>query len=597
MANGVNASLTTAPINRLSSEILLNITSRLSWRKLHTLVTVCRQWNAVLTSELYHSITIRSAEQFQTLLNCLIVHSQLAQLIRELRITYDLSENKIAVTAPIRSLLPDQSIKAASVEILPLMNEWKNLRNIIIEHSLRTPTVLPVAFLQDKLTTLSVKTGNMPEWMSVIPKLPSLEKLLIVLEKGRKEAGEKISFSDLEQIHQHLPRLRSLKLYDFWVYGEIPQNTIQCDTVRELVLDVKAGSLWGHYFGQKYTNLEILTISKATDISSAMEEAPFDTASLSLTTEAKVLTMSCPHLKEFAAIDDNTYHTVIDILYTIGAPLISISYYHEGNAWFTKTIHNFYKTLSKVIIVTDGTMTFRYTVKQLKYCQSLEDLWFMCIPEVVEVDWLCDQLQNLKYLSLGADHLTISKQNHTMKHYKLKEIRIHGDEIDDLVYLYFSRFCPHLSLLKCCYSGEFDRSCQIYYPNPSLKSLEIRTYSDCLYKLVQIKEEKSIPGRSQAMETLQSSYQVDWYYCVKTRDHYPRVYRNYGMGGNGTISRLEIPESEGTAMDIGDEVARLYAYLSRENTEDTKKYIELPIASIICHCSDEIMLNGLQLFN
>ncbi|KAF7724490.1 hypothetical protein EC973_000940 [Apophysomyces ossiformis] len=534
---------------KLPNEILANIARRLSVKTLVIAVAVCRAWNSAMTPELYFSVTTRSEVQMKMFILTLIETNsdkRLAQYVRELTIAngdYELHSLLQGFPGIIRHL--DWST------IFPKDGHPVRIR---INHEIHTLDRAPMGFLQDRLSSLKLRIdGHQADWVDVVSGFGSVEELSVEFDSYHDAPLLTVPFSNLEQLHNGLPKLQQLHLLNVKFAGELPEHIKPCATVRYLKLEVRRGSGWGQYFARKYTHLAKLHLCGQNAFSYKTDN------------EAKKLVESCQGLEELR-IRKLSYEC-LKMFASLGARLTYVPY--DKGYWFSKPLLKFHPTITTVKIKRDCYRgTVEETMEGLKACPLLQDLEWYCRQNELCVDWILHELNNLQRLDVEARHIRLRGKYSSATHRKLRALDLNGRFIENDVYLYLSRYCPRINQLRCIYRRQIEGLPTIYYPNPSLKYLRVWCEADCIFKFTQMNEEERI-------QDYKSRYSGSGYTEWLHRPHFsPRA-----------ITRTK-------ANDIVDKLCAFSLEPSEENDRTLKSVLNVPIVSIICHFVEEYDLEG-----
>ncbi|KAF7725446.1 hypothetical protein EC973_009620 [Apophysomyces ossiformis] len=571
----INTLSLNCPINRVPSEILLSIAQRLSWKKLHILVRVCRLWHTVLIPEVYHSIKIVSKAQFR-LLKDAVSRRPYGQLVRQLELQSLLDEEEIIL---LPELFPFVTELRSSVErLLWLLPNWKRLEKVE-SLSMSTPKTLPTECLGRQLQKLSLVVTNIEAWMSILSELPSLVDLALKFDIGN---GENLSFSDLETIINGLPRLRSLELLFLHAYGGLPEPVLPCNTLRHLHLR-GGGRGYGAYFARKCSRLETLNAYWT-----------------KLDLDSEVLIQSCRQLKQLILHDQDIYQSCTDILQKIDAPIEKLSFYAGDDwTWYRKTLYSFQSTITTVAIkALRGMPVDEMLVDELKGCHSLKVLSVSCFTGSLKIDWVLDHLIHLQTLELAGEYIGISDDYHMKIRRTLRTITMTADDIEDEVFVYLASTCPKISSIECSFTGQTLRHRAICYMSPGLRVLQINSRYNTLFKITQLNAEECIHCRDWEQAQV---YQVKSGMVGCTRwfhrgwyDNMPPIYPDESIQIRGLVQRLINTNDEQSVKAFFYEFYLTY-YRQPEFWVDNpkkdceqKRIVPLPIIWAICPYVDDI---------
>ncbi|KAG0183600.1 hypothetical protein DFQ29_000025 [Apophysomyces sp. BC1021] len=307
-------------IDNLPREILLNIAARLSRYRLCACVLVCRSWYAAFIPVLYHSVNLRKLKPFiqfvETVLNT-ENYNQLGHLVRKMILPSSIYFSSNPYSPVLFPLIVEVDHGGMySSDLSNILGVWKCIEDVgpvVIRH----PKEFQLDLLQNRITKLMMTIVSFTEWVDIMAELPYIEELQLESRSNRisgEPSGAKISFCELETLHENFPHLRAFTLREILIYGELPQHITPCNKVDDLQLMFIEGHLWGQYFSRKYTNLEKLQF--------AFDRVP----EINSESESIILAKSCRHLKQF--IQDSgpmtIFRQVLETLVQIGAPMTTL---------------------------------------------------------------------------------------------------------------------------------------------------------------------------------------------------------------------------------------------------------------------------------
>ncbi|KAF7721293.1 hypothetical protein EC973_004969, partial [Apophysomyces ossiformis] len=443
------------PINQLPHEILLDIFTRLSERKQWTLVCVCRLWYDILIPELYYYINITTDDQFSLLRRTVkdtAESKQLGHFVLKLEITVRLDKKQIA---SLRQLFPFVRYLGGKIgeypDLLSDLPNWKRLEQISYKDQKgNVPSTFPIKFMASQLYDLELDMEHFEDWMNILIQLPSISHLTLGVRRKDADEKKRISFSDLDKLIDHLPRLVFLTVRHIWTDGELPETVLPCNTLIWLNLDRTFGNGVGHYFARKCNNIEVLYLN--------CDE---------IDTDQRTLLESCRQLEKIQLDNDTLYRPCMDILQEIGAPMEEIHFHEDDMPWICKMIHGFRKTVTSVdIVIPEAISITEMLIDELQACRSLESLFLQCYYGDMDIDWILDRCNHLQELTVLCDTIGISDNYHASTKCELKGIFLSGDYISDDVLVYLERTCPNLSSLAYGLSTNSNRSCTIRCLNP-----------------------------------------------------------------------------------------------------------------------------------
>ncbi|KAF7725001.1 hypothetical protein EC973_000494 [Apophysomyces ossiformis] len=475
-------------MNTLPSELLQNIANRLSRRNLCVLLCVCRSWNLILKPQLYMSLDDITQQQFKELVKTLTdtaAHRPLGHLVRKLLIPITLDREDLSFLPQLFPSVTEISVKVRGrLDPSPILQQWKYLAKISLDNTMGTPHTFPKPSLQGCLTHVSVSTEGITGWVDVISEHASIQELTLTLFNiVGNNADNIISFSELEKLHHKLPRLRSLKIHNLKVHGDLPTHIASCNNLRELSLMSDSIHPWGHYFARKYTSLEALNlyVDWENDIEVKRGMAP--------------LAYACRKLKKLNIPCMEVYNTFLDILSAIRAPMTHVTYDTWDKPWFSKTIHSFSNTLSCVKIHGQDDVVIKDVLERLIICPSLVDLELIFLFQDLGLDYILDELKGLQRLYLKGNRIVLERNRTSSIRHGLKDLALCGNDVEDAVHGYISQYCPLLQSLSCTYLRFHTRSITICYPHPGLQFLGIHSYRNAIIQVVSMDTSEMIRER------------------------------------------------------------------------------------------------------
>ncbi|KAF7720646.1 hypothetical protein EC973_006741, partial [Apophysomyces ossiformis] len=284
-----------AIINELPREILLDIFTRLSNRKQQTLVYVCRLWYDILIPQLYGSVYIWDDKTFSLLRRTVkdtAQSKQLGHFVRRLGVTDRLDKKQAASLRQIFPFVEELEGRLGEYpDLLSDLSNWEQLKLISYQDETRNvPKAFPIEFMASRVELLEMDTAYVGDWMNTCLKLSSIAYLTLAVRNMNSDDSETISFSDLDKVIDHLPRLKYLTLRNLRIGGELPENILPSQKLEYLYLQDVYGSGLGQYFARKCNNLETLV-------------GGWD----KMDAELRTLVQSCRQLKELQAYNDNPY--------------------------------------------------------------------------------------------------------------------------------------------------------------------------------------------------------------------------------------------------------------------------------------------------
>ncbi|KAF7720568.1 hypothetical protein EC973_007440, partial [Apophysomyces ossiformis] len=460
---------------------------------------------------------------------------------------------------------------------------------IRINYAFRTLDRAPIGFLQDRLTSLKLRIdGHQPGWVDVVSGFGSIEELSVDFDCGIDTTYLTLSFPNLEQLHNGLPKLQQLHLLNVTFAGGLPEHIQPCATVRYLNLDVGRGNGWGQYFARKYTHLAKLHLYCGNAF-------PYKDNN-----EAKILVKSCQGLEELR-IRKLSYES-LEMFASLGARLIYVPY--DEGYWFSKPLLNFHPTITTLKIKRN---CYRGTVEEviegLKACPLLQDLELYCRQNELCVDWILHELNNLQRLYVEAPHIRLKGNYSSATHCKLRNLILCGGFIKNDVYLYLSRYCPRINQLACIYRGEIENSPTIYYPNPSLKYLKVWCEADCIFKFTQMNEEERIQEYKSRYSGSNEGHRVpghtEWLYIPYFSPPAITPTKLHKIMDKLRAFKLIPFQKNDQALKVHKIIDKLRAFKlepSQKNDRALKRVLTIPVVSIICHFVEEYQLIGQVLF-
>ncbi|KAF7729635.1 hypothetical protein EC973_004008 [Apophysomyces ossiformis] len=552
-------------IKELPPEILKSIAERLSRRSLRIALCVCRSWNNAMLPELYTSVIIYARRQFDLFTRSLERSPRVGRLVRKLYLRLDLENDTFSLLARLCPFLVEIDTLSQDWDRLNYFSKCKDLKKACIHFRPRVPRRWPPHFLRDTMTSLSFHTVDCSEWMDVLTKLSSLECVRIFLAINNAHLHGNMSCTQLEKLHQCLPRLRDLTLNRVAIYGDLPEPITPCDTVRLLCLKLNHGSRFGEYFARKYTHLEMLHL-----------DATYSDL-IDVETQIKPLARSCGKLKSLTVIENgpSVYSKFLNVLQGTAAPLSNFKDDGYDEPWKITTISSFRETLSEICIAIETESSLQQIINLLKDCPSLTDLSLIYSQGRFNLDLILDELNGLTKLTLSADSIGLMKNDNGCIQQRLRSFTAKSTIVQEAVFDYLMRCCQRLSSLEWHYCGGNCPSFTIYYTNPSLKLLDIKHYEDAIFKITRLNEEERVREwnhRYYGAEQDEMKGFTEWY-----------MYDN------------ESPFKKLKRTEIEETVAKYKRYKEHElHAKSRGKRIsaQKPIISIICHWVDIIRINA-----
>ncbi|KAF7728241.1 hypothetical protein EC973_006522 [Apophysomyces ossiformis] len=408
-----------------------------------------------------------------------ITHCKLGELVRKLTISDNWTGSDVCYLARHCPFVTEIAVKASfGMNCLSCFNNWTSLENFTLECLTGFPASLPTEFLRDRLVILKITAESIQPWIKIIEQLPAVEHLTIERpRRGFGIAGE-LQYTDLETIHNNLPRLYSFSLFT-QVYGSLPRNVVPCDTVRQLSLVTEYYGGWGEYFAKKYQRLETLSIYKP----GGYWHAPDD---------IRTLAKSCFWLRRLSIDDYAAYCSFVDILQSIHAPVSYIYYASHDASWFFRVVDCFHKTISEVNVHVQNDVPVKLVLESLCNCRALTDLTLECSNYYFRIDMLLKQLKSLKVLSIKGPRIGVEKFRTRDIQHCLKDVKMSAKVIANEVYMYLSQCCPGIVSLDCHYLCGRNYPVNIYYPQPGLRQLAVSSCYSYVFKLTRMTAEERI---------------------------------------------------------------------------------------------------------
>ncbi|KAF7720494.1 hypothetical protein EC973_008020 [Apophysomyces ossiformis] len=568
---GITQMALTSLANELPPAVLRNIAARLSRMTLLTAITLCRSWNATLTHELYSTVEIRREDQLELFIKTLTTiapDKRLGFLVFNFCTDTFLDEDTARL---LPQLLPNVTSVSCPYngafcqEILPILQEWKQLRKIS-RLRLKEFTVLPTEFLRNRLSELELGGSTIETWIDTVADIKTLERLCIVVPNYRDP--EQIVYGNtsldlLERLQNGLPRLRSFSLQVFKIDGDLPEHIVPCGTVRELVFQTMyCNDACGEYFARKYPKLEKLAIEGQC-----------------LWMDISPLAISFPFLREFATSDQVRYTKFFDVRAMAGLTISHVSFC-DTIPWQLEKLQAFHTTLANVQLDSSCVgVPVKKIIEHLKACETLATLDIRYHHHTMNLDWIVNGQQNLRNLTLRGTRVSVSKEDTTtIPHHRLKRLHMTANIIEDDVYLYLSRHCVHLENLGSYYREPISQQHLVYYPCPGLQCLVVMFHFNEACNLTRMKEEERIKAGHP------NAYKSDENYEPLGRTHRLR-YRS--SGENLNVSQQNPLKPEDMMNDIQKDDLSSTIQLQGESDEQILLPTE-PIIHVVCHYVDLI---------
>ncbi|KAF7721332.1 hypothetical protein EC973_004864 [Apophysomyces ossiformis] len=558
-------------VNDLPNEILVNIADRLPKRTLCVLIRLCRSWYRALMPRLYQSITIDSEQRLRQFLSVMLTphsHEKIFPFVHELHALPEPYSNSMDVMR--RTLYAD----ITGDTWFTFFQRCEHLKLIAIQwywskHMLQM--LASSGNVYRRLARLSIHMEAWPMCSTEFSDFPSVKQLSINLRP--MQAQDKVmSFVDLENIHKRFPNLEYFQAIHLQVSGELPQPIAPCNTVRKFIVCFSADGSWSNYFAQKYPRLEIFGLNGCR------------TEKNEIAMEVKRLVRSCYCLRRLEIFNDQLYCELTDILMEIGAPLEELSVKPMNKSWLIRRFHSMEKTLTNINLSGNLGIEIQQLLAQLKNYGSLRTLSLENMFSRVEPDFILSEMERLEKLVLEADSIGVTSNDGHRKniHSKLKHFAVTGKEIEDEVYHYLSAHCPFLKSIECDYRASDHRLAIIYYPNPGLKSLKVRSYGYNIYRLTQMNEEERIQLQREGYSKFNE---------LKETRGYTQWIKNPNSGHKTFMVPNEVTEVLREFCYLPDGTCRRKT--KKERIYETSISYIHPISIILirCHYIDEIQLD------
>ncbi|KAF7731207.1 hypothetical protein EC973_000622 [Apophysomyces ossiformis] len=565
-----------APLERLPSELLENIANRLPRRTLNILVRVCRSWNVALTPVLYSSADTLSPQQLDSLIKTLTstaTQKQLGHLIRRLRVWDTLSDSQLqSLTELCPNLVELCGTVCETSNISPYLYAWKYLTATYLTVCLNTPQHFHTGFSKQLLTHLTLTTRGISTWIDLIREFVSLRSLCIEA-KGEGDVNDheldRISFGDLENLQNSLPKLECLAIYLLWVEGEIPLHLIPCHTVRNLIWVAENPGQCIRYISLKYTNLEELYLAETSHlVYTKLTLAP--------------LMKSCSNLKQLVICDNlKLYYLLLDMLASAGAPLTHITFIKCKEDFVAKYLHHFKETLTSVNLRDIDSLYTQSFLSNLHLYTSLTDLAVKCSLEL-GINSILSSVKALRNLFIQARRIHLVENDRFTLSRHLKELVLIVDDMDDQIYPYLAHYHPSLTRFEISYSDTCNRPCFIYYPHPGLKVLAVNYENSCVFRVLQSHVAEKTTKLCWRLRS-EATRNVRWYYWNRLSKKSP------------PFQRLEISQVQDIA-DLREDDDKYSLSTEPDQVIIQQKMVFTafgkPIVFVQCHFVDEMYLNG-----
>ncbi|KAF7727003.1 hypothetical protein EC973_008116 [Apophysomyces ossiformis] len=451
----------------LSFEILELIATLLPAKDLYVCLSICRVWHANFQRALYRTIHIRSRRQFKSFCRCLQQRS--GSLVRELILL-----NRVGITA---QELDHLLLFCPFLEMFTLSADgswkhlkpsaifgWKYLRKLSPLHP-KLASSLPSA-LACQLTNLTLRgdhARSLHRDAALLPLFGSLRKLQALTIGEVKDAWACSELPlDLPIIHQLLPELGYLELWNVGLHSFLPQNNFGQGAAKLHVLKVMSHLSdwhWLSYFAHTYPNIRTMVLNLRLKV---LLERTMTRAEIVQAQESFLVMAGSYHRLERLSIDIPPKlwpgRQFMNTLNRKGRLLKEYHCLHED--WTPQMLHSISEcgasTLSKIhVSLWKGTHDLLQAVQPLANCRSLESLDLSCgredfmIHNSCAFDAILNHLPSVKHLTLHMCTLYISQDMgnaHGLRRLVLEDVRFTTAVLD-----YVSQWCQEIADLQLDY--------------------------------------------------------------------------------------------------------------------------------------------------
>ncbi|KAF7727394.1 hypothetical protein EC973_007558 [Apophysomyces ossiformis] len=508
--------------NHLPFEVLTIIGKHLYIKELSACMQVCHAWRKAFVPILYHDVEIRSGIQFDHFVETLesTKHDKLplGHHVRILNLWFEAYGNDIKDLPPLCPFVVEIGVWDTQFQYIACeMHQWKHLATVpelILDQSPK----FSFEFFKNIITDLVLDTLAewYDEWMTIITRLPGVERLVIKGDYDRDQHFPKLSVSEMETIFESLPRLSHLELSYFYLYGDVPVHTSPCETLDILSLSPMDNHMWGRYFSKKCTKVGRLIVYGYSNDAAGMFA------------ESKTLLRSCRCLKELeAGLATDEIRQCLAILAEIGAPMRSLDLYADWDLdSMSHVVHGFQRTVSKITLkIADGTM-LQTRMMPLRRCASLTILTVDAMFQDIQLDAIMEACVHLKILKIVSKLLYLGSMPAATQLHSLERLTMKGI-MGSEVFSYLSDAAPNITELVCSITLE-GQSLSMDFPFMRLRRLYLRCSGQPLYRLILL--DKILNGTKDTNDESN-----EWYRCYRgcPDDRYTLHTVSYGekLGG------------------------------------------------------------------
>lgn len=466
-------------MNTFPYEILENIASHVSTHDQYHGLSVCKSWYLPFCRSLYRHLNFISRHQFKKFIHTSLHHGQLIRTIQIGVSLHTLFKAEDCVTGAI-PLLPIQ-VGVTLHELQKLILHIPLLQSFQFDHRLwhfmntskidfpdkiaslpplDHPRQLRLLHNGQRIRKLHLRGADIfqlhekDKFLSALKDMTSVDDLTIDGD-GMWDTEHVMHFSmtDMNTLHNYLPRLRKLSISDaihFTTTTSQPSMTPHAIHLKQLQLFGSFDCLdaWSNYFGSSYPLLISLNIK----LSCRHKQKLALTRWINKLSLLKSLTIHPSMARHF--MDEKTLASAakhIDTL-EIGLWGHDIETSTDALQWLTKS-SLFRSIRSLVIPIWSSSM-------DLSACLLLSQLELSCLQrdsQAFAIDTILDSCPVLKHLELNWGQ-TLCLNTSLNKHKNLKTLRMnHVNIVDPNVFAYVSVRCPQLEglFLRRC-SGVTD---------------------------------------------------------------------------------------------------------------------------------------------